>query len=175
MALAAGPEVLGIVPATATAPTAPIVRKHDQPGFEVRASPRMGLAQPLEGGWCLPVLLTAEIRGPETPELYCPKVEWRWPNDTVSTVESDCPPFEARHSCLEPQAECGLRGFHRDASGAIVEDVKECPCTIMGYPRLFTQRVCLAQVDGGVTWTITVRLTRSGKTLRRAEAQVIVN
>jgi hypothetical protein len=143
------------------------------PTFDVRASPRMGLAvgQP-NGDWCLPVLLTAEIRGPETPELYCPRVEWRWPDGTVTTRESDCPPFEARDSCVEPQAP---RGFHRDASGAVVDD-DPGPCTIIGYPRRWTQAVCLpGSGEGETRWEIEVWLSRAGKVLRRGGVTVLVH
>lgn len=151
--------------------------KPDEPHVVLRAHPRLGIATATPVGWCLPVLLTAEIRGPETPELYCPRVEWVGiDGGTYSATESDCPPFEARDSCLEPQTGCGLRGFHRLPDGTIVEDVKECPCTIIGYPRRWTQHVCLPAVENQqVRWTLGVRLTRSGKLLRRAETEVLVH
>jgi len=146
----------------------------DGPGFTLRASPRLGIAQPVGNAWCLPVTLTAEITGPETEELYCPRFEWLWPDGTVSAVESDCPPFEARHSCLEPQTGCGLRGFHRAPDGSIVDDVKECPCTIIGYPRRWTERICLPQREDGEPWVLEARIARQGRTLRRASASVTV-
>ena len=153
-------------------------RKKDGPDFVLRASPRLGIATVTPVGWCLPVLLTAEIRGPETEELYCPKVEWvGLDGETFSATESDCPPFEARDSCLEPQTGCGVTGFHLDpVTGQYVEDVKECPCTVIGYPRRWIQRVCLPAIEGQqARWKIEVRLSRDGRVLRRAAAEVLVH
>ena len=64
-----------------------------QPELRLRVSPRVSLAPP---GVVTPILLTAEIVGPETEEYYCPEVVWLWPNGTRSTEESDCEPFDAR-------------------------------------------------------------------------------
>lgn len=153
-------------------------RDANTPGFVVRASPRLGIAYMTPVGYCLPVLLTAEITGPETPELYCPKVEWiGLDGEVFSTVESDCPPFEARDSCLEPQTGCGVTGFHLDpVTDKYVDDVKECPCTIIGYPRRWIQRVCLPQMgDRQEHWTIGVHLLRNGKLLRYESVNVIVH
>jgi hypothetical protein len=36
--------------------------------------------------------LTIEDRNVE--DYYCPRVEWEWEDDTRSTEESDCPPFD---------------------------------------------------------------------------------
>jgi hypothetical protein len=54
--------------------------------------------------------------------------------------------------------------------------VKECPCTIIGYPRRWTRSVCLPAIDGReARWTLEVRLVKNGKLLRRAQAEVIVH
>ena len=41
------------------------------------------------------ILLSAEIVGPEVEGYYCPEVTWILPNG-LSSVESDCDPFEER-------------------------------------------------------------------------------
>lgn len=64
-----------------------------EPELRLRVSPRVSLVPP---GAVAPILLTAEIVGPETEEYYCPEVVWVWPNGTRSTEESDCEPFDAR-------------------------------------------------------------------------------
>jgi hypothetical protein len=61
--------------------------------LELRATPRVSLAPP---GSFTPILLTAEIVGPETERYYCPEVVWTWPDGTHSSEESDCDPFEER-------------------------------------------------------------------------------
>lgn len=63
------------------------------PDVRLRAAPRVSLAPP---GGVSPILLTAEIVGPETEKYYCPEVVWIWPNGTYSSEESDCEPFEER-------------------------------------------------------------------------------
>jgi hypothetical protein len=65
----------------------------EEPDVRLRAVPRNSLA-PLGG--VTPILLTAEIEGPENEAYYCPEVVWVWPNGTRSSEESDCEPFEER-------------------------------------------------------------------------------
>jgi hypothetical protein len=65
----------------------------EDPDVRLRAAPRISLAPP---GGVTPILLTAEIVGPETEAYYCPEVVWVWPNGTRSSEESDCEPFEER-------------------------------------------------------------------------------
>jgi hypothetical protein len=59
------------------------------PKVTVRASPALGLAP-------LRVVATAELVGgaDDDRDYYCPKVEWRWGDDTVSTTDADCDPYE---------------------------------------------------------------------------------
>jgi hypothetical protein len=63
------------------------------PDVRLRAAPRLALAPP---GRSIPILLTAEIVGPETEDYYCPELVWLWPNGTRSSSEADCDPFEER-------------------------------------------------------------------------------
>ena len=65
----------------------------EDPDLLLRAAPRVSIAPP---GGVTPILLTAEIVGPETEEYYCPEVVWLWPNGTRSSQESDCEPFAER-------------------------------------------------------------------------------
>lgn len=143
-----------------------------RPELRVRVSPPISIANPATG--CAPVLLTAEIRGPEVERFYCPEVVWEWPDTTVSATASDCPPFEARHECVEPQTGCGIRGWHRGQDGKIVEDRKDCPCTIVGYPRRWTRHVCMPQHPTGGAWEIWVRLVRNRETIARDSVRVHV-
>lgn len=149
-----------------------LAAQSDKPSLVIRVSLPVSLASSATG--CSPILLVAEIKGPETEPWYCPRVDWEWPNGTVSTTESDCPPFEARDACLEPQVGCGVTGWHRDSSGAIVEDGRPCPCTIVGYPRRWTRQVCLPPHSKGDAWEITVRLSRDGRVFAAATGRAIV-
>jgi len=65
----------------------------EAPDVRLRAAPRISIAPP---GGATPILLTAEIVGPETEAYYCPEVVWVWPNGSRSSEESDCEPFEQR-------------------------------------------------------------------------------
>lgn len=83
------------------------------------------------------MLLTAEIRGPETEEWYCPAVEWTFPDGTRASEESDCAPFADRDD----------------------------------FPRRWSRRVCAPAHPNGGSWTVGVRLSRSGHTIARAEVE----
>lgn len=126
------------------------------------------------GQGCSPVLFTAEISGPEDEGWYCPRVEWTWPDGTTSSTESDCPPYEARNSCMESQVGCGLLGWHRDAEGAVVENRRDCPCTIVGFPRRWTRRVCVPPHPAGERWEVAIRLDVRGKTIAHQRVSVWV-
>ena len=67
-------------------------RDADKPGIVLRARPRASIAP---GGGLQPILVSAEIVGPEDERYYCPEVLWLLPNGR-SSVESDCDPFEER-------------------------------------------------------------------------------
>ncbi len=58
--------------------------------FELRASPRISVASDK------PLYLMAYIRGDESEEFYCPKIELEIDGERVSTRESDCPSFDNR-------------------------------------------------------------------------------
>lgn len=60
-----------------------------RPSLQMRASPAV-VFNPAQ------VRVTAELRGgsDESPELYCPSVEWEWGDGTRSEAQMDCEPFE---------------------------------------------------------------------------------
>lgn len=64
-----------------------------KPELVIRAFPPISLAS---GIGCSNVLLTAEIKGPETEAWYCPEVVWSMPDGTKAASESDCAPFSER-------------------------------------------------------------------------------
>ena len=69
-----------------------LAAKDEKPGVVLRASPRASIAP---GGRMQTILISAEIVGPEVERYYCPAVTWILP-DGLSSVESDCDPFEER-------------------------------------------------------------------------------
>jgi len=46
---------------------------------------------------------SVEIKGgaDDNPDLYCPRLEWNWGDDTVSESSADCPPYEAGRSQIQ--------------------------------------------------------------------------
>ena len=64
-----------------------------KPELVTRAFPPISIAT---GIGCSNVLLTAEIKGPESEAWYCPEVVWGMPDGTKAATESDCPPFPER-------------------------------------------------------------------------------
>lgn len=59
----------------------------DKPSLELRASPRLMMSGNA-------VLLTAELKGPESEAWYCPQVTWLMPDGTKAVTESDCDPWD---------------------------------------------------------------------------------
>lgn len=143
-----------------------------KPGLRLRAFPLMQTVDISRG--CSPVALTAEIVGPEDERFYCPAVEWVKPDGTTSREESDCPPFQKRAECIESQAGCGLQGWHRDAAGRIVERRKDCPCTVIGYPRLWRHNLCAPEHTTGDFWEVEVRLLRGHDLIARETVRFAV-
>lgn len=115
---------------------------------------------------CSVVRLTANLQGAEDEGWYCPRVTWTFPDGTDHIQEEDCPPFERRNECIESQAGCGVVGFRLKPDGTYEDVVKECPCTIIGYPRRWTIPVCAPtnENDGG-KWQVGVRLSKLDRTL----------
>jgi len=143
-----------------------------RPSLVLRASPRISIASP--GVGCSQVLFTAEIRGPEVEAWYCPRVEWQWPDSTVSAEESDCPPFDVRWECYPARGpECAL-DWHTDPLGGRVIDRNPCECVIPGYPRRWTRHVCVPPHPQGDDWEFGVRLSARGKTISIQRARVLV-
>lgn len=132
-----------------------LLAQEGKPNLIVRVYPPMTIA-PLGVG-CAMVRLTAEIRGPETPEWYCPEVKWTWPDDTVSTEESDCPPFEERHRV----------GWRREG-GRIVDEPAH------GFPRRWVRDVCFPAAPTDDPWIVTVELARAGRVFAKQYARVTV-
>ena len=113
------------------------------------------------------VTLFAEIKGPEDEKFYCPKVVWEL-GETKAVEESDCAPFEQRHQCRESQVGCGVVGFKLDPrTDQYVDVVKECPCTITGYPRRWKREIYAPPHPQGEAWEVWVRLMKNGKTIAR--------
>ena len=67
-------------------------RDRDSPGIVLRARPQASIAP---GGRLQPILVSAEIVGPEDERYYCPEIVWLLPNGR-SAAESDCDPFAER-------------------------------------------------------------------------------
>ncbi|HEX7088221.1 MAG TPA: hypothetical protein VF198_17815 [Vicinamibacterales bacterium] len=67
-----------------------------KPSLQLRATPAV-VFSPAR------VRVSAELRGgsDETPELYCPAVEWEWGDGTRSEARTDCEPFEPGKSEIQ--------------------------------------------------------------------------
>jgi hypothetical protein len=63
-----------------------------KPKVELKASPAMAVLPSGPRPAIVSFKLTIKHGGNE--DFYCPKLEWRWQDDTTSVEESDCPPFE---------------------------------------------------------------------------------
>lgn len=136
----------------------------DKPYLATRVFPPMSLIDAKGGSL---VLLTAELKGPEVEKFYCPQVVWEL-GDTEAKEESDCPPFEKRHECVEDQKGCGVIGFKLNPKTGAMEDVvKECPCTIIGYPRIWRRKIYAPAHPDGEPWEVWVRLVKNGKVVAR--------
>lgn len=61
-----------------------------RPSLTLKATPSIAFAPAR-------VVVTAELRGgaDDSPELYCPSLEWEWGDGTTSEANLDCEPFEA--------------------------------------------------------------------------------
>ena len=44
------------------------------------------------------MVLTADLKGDDSEDLYCASVEWDWGDDTRSESKTDCDPYEAGKS-----------------------------------------------------------------------------
>jgi hypothetical protein len=64
-----------------------------KPKISVKANPAMGMSP-------VRVVVTADITGGanDNEEFYCPAIEWEWGDDTRSTNNADCDPYEAGKS-----------------------------------------------------------------------------
>ena len=65
-----------------------------KPKAELKASPQFAmLSVGPSASATIRFRLTVKDGGDE--DYYCPRLEWEWEDETNSTEESDCPPFEA--------------------------------------------------------------------------------
>jgi hypothetical protein len=63
--------------------------KPKKPKLAVRAAPRMATSP-------AHIFFTAELQGgDDMEEFHCPALEWDWDDETKSTHESDCSPYQA--------------------------------------------------------------------------------
>jgi hypothetical protein len=66
----------------------PKAKPKGRPKITIRANPESGVAP-------LRVVATAEVTGgaDDDQQFYCPKVIWKWGDDSESTTDSDCDPY----------------------------------------------------------------------------------
>jgi len=64
-----------------------------KPKISLKANPTMGMSP-------VRIVVTADLTGGpnDSEEFYCPAVEWDWGDDTRSTNNADCDPYEAGKS-----------------------------------------------------------------------------
>src|SRR5262245_33900489 len=67
--------------------------KPSKPKVDLKVSPPMAMlgVGPRSSAT---VTFRLSIKDGGKEELYCPRLEWEWEDATLSTEESDCPPFE---------------------------------------------------------------------------------
>jgi len=142
---------------------------YDKPKMVTRVFPAMQISDIGRGG--ADVLLTAELKGPEVEEWYCPKVTWEFPDSTKATHEQDCAPFEQRNECYPAlAADCGFTGFKLNKqTGEYENKFKECACNITGYPNIWRMRKGAPAHPYGEHWSVWVSLSKNGKLLARQE------
>jgi hypothetical protein len=61
--------------------------KVSKPSVSLKATPQVGFAP-------IRMVFTAEIKGDDHSDLYCPAIEWNWGDETRSLKQADCEPFE---------------------------------------------------------------------------------
>ena len=61
--------------------------KGSKASMTLKATPAVGFAP-------VRMVFTAELKGDEHADLYCPAIEWVWGDDTRSETRTDCDPFE---------------------------------------------------------------------------------
>lgn len=67
-----------------------------KPKISVKANPSMGMSP-------VRVVVTADVNGgpDDSEDYYCAGVEWEWGDDTRSTNNADCDPYEAGKSQIK--------------------------------------------------------------------------
>ena len=66
-------------------------KKAAKPSVSVKVSPIVGFSPAR-------MVLTADLKGDDSEDLYCAGVEWDWGDDTRSESKTDCDPYEAGKS-----------------------------------------------------------------------------
>lgn len=61
--------------------------KGSKASMTLKANPAVGFAP-------VRMVFTAELKGDDDADLYCPAIEWVWGDDTKSETKTDCEPFE---------------------------------------------------------------------------------
>jgi len=65
----------------------------EKPKVELKANPRFATLG-IGPRSAVTVMFRLSIKDAGNEDLYCPKLEWEWEDDTRATEESDCVPFE---------------------------------------------------------------------------------
>ena len=75
-------------------------KKAAKPSVSVKVSSVIGSKFPLVIVGFSParMVLTADLKGDDSEDLYCASVEWDWGDDTRSESKTDCDPYEAGKS-----------------------------------------------------------------------------
>lgn len=86
-----GLPALGCAAALAVSLSAAGPARVSKRSVSLKATPAVGFAP-------VRMVFTAELKGDDHADLYCPAIEWDWGDDTTSESQTDCEPFEAGKS-----------------------------------------------------------------------------
>lgn len=86
-----GLPALGCAVALAVSLSAAGPERVSKRSVSLKATPAIGFAP-------VRMVFTAELKGDDHADLYCPAIEWDWGDDTKSESQADCEPFEAGKS-----------------------------------------------------------------------------
>lgn len=64
-----------------------------KPKVELKASPQLAMLS-LGPSASATIRFRLSVKDGGDEDYYCPRLEWEWEDGTISTEESDCPPFE---------------------------------------------------------------------------------
>jgi hypothetical protein len=71
-------------------------RGNKKPSLSLKATPAISFAPAR-------VVIVAEVKGGDNDfeDFYCPSIDWDWGDDTNSTSDSDCEPYQAGKSDIK--------------------------------------------------------------------------